>query len=443
MALGQWLWVAVVGTLSCGVCHVVGKVNQTHGKLNLEPFQAGKVEFCGAESDNSYVGKRPIWDDVARKFVAATVLNEGLLKSHHVILVLPVVPIDAGGEIVAQAFKSLPRKPIGTPSTSLTKVVLVGHSFEDGYDGITVGDDVCKSDLVDTTAARWFKDNTNALEILDPIDKPDCCPTKVNPTIDQQMPYLSMIFDEADPADPQKKLQTIKGNLLPIMIQKQSIELGSALGEAVADLIGPGGIYVKEKVLFVFTSDMSHNIKKKFTVELEKALVNTMTGSGFGPLVTDIEEIKKHDENPGGPEEFVTSAPYGYSSVVAAVKLAQTLKYRGAPLAITTSGHYEGEILVNGLEPCRGYATIMWTGSANTESDGLSSEIKQVAAKIPEFEKPEEIRHPGIQTYTDANTDELPKVIAAAPGPPKKPRVVALSQISAITRHLRIPFSSY
>merc|ERR1719428_752722 len=180
-------------------------------------------------------------------------------------MIAPVVPIFDGGEIVAQAYKALPRKPIAaTATTSLTKVVLIGHSYVDGYDGITVGAEACKAELVDKKAADWFKKYTMKPPVMNRRDEPDCCPTKVNPTIDQQMPYLSMIFDEPDSKDPHKKARTINGNLLPIMIQRQSVELGSALGEALTALVGPNGIWKKEHVLFVFSSDMSDGIKKKF-----------------------------------------------------------------------------------------------------------------------------------------------------------------------------------
>merc|ERR1719321_2428927 len=130
------------------------------------------------------------------------------------------------------------------------------------------------------------------------------------------MPYLSMIFDEPDPKDASKKLQTIKGNLLPIMIQKQSIEIGNALGEALTSLVGPSGIWNKERVLFVFTSDMSHGIKKKQALPLDKELVQTITNKGFGPTVNKVIKEKKSDQNPGGPTDFITMAPYGYSCVL-------------------------------------------------------------------------------------------------------------------------------
>merc|ERR1719321_107622 len=142
------------------------------------------------------------------------------------------------------------------------------------------------------------------------------------------MPYLSMIFDEPDPKDASKKLQTIKGNLLPIMIQKQSIEIGNALGEALTSLIGPNGIWNKEKVLFVFTSDMSHGIKKKYALPMDKDTVSTITSSGFAPTTNKIIKEKAKDQNPGAPADFITNAPFGYSCVLSAAKLAENLKYR-------------------------------------------------------------------------------------------------------------------
>jgi predicted class III extradiol MEMO1 family dioxygenase len=376
--------------------------------------QAGTVEYCGeADAPESFLGERPIWDDVCDRFVEATVLNQ--IESRHVIMVLPVAPVKDGGVIVAQAFKALPRKPVNY-LTSMTKVVLVGHSYVDGNDGITVGAEACRADLVDTKAARWFKKNTMNPMVLSRIDSPDCCPTHVNPTIDQQMPYLSVIFDEPDPDDPQKKIRTLKGNLLPIMIQKQSVDIGNALGEALTSLIGPTGIWNKEKVLFVFTSDMSHGIKKKFALPIDKALVNTIINQGFGPTVNMVNEEKAHDENPGSPEDFITHAPFGYSCVLAATKLAENLSYRGAPMAVTSSGAYEGAILTNGLDPVRGYATIVWVGDEQTEGEKIGTAVEQVTVAPEKSTTTTKAIHPGEQQYSQAKTD-APKLVGAAPYP--------------------------
>lgn len=412
LLLGQWLRAVVLATLSCSVCHGVRRVQ---GFLNVTNNpggrEAGTVEYCGGEGD--YLGEKPIWNTVGQKFVDATVL--GQVESRHVLMVVPVVPIDKGGELVAQAFKGLPRKPVGMATTSLTKVVLIGHSYVDGNDGITVGSEACRADLVDQEAADWFKQNTMNPVVLNRIDTPDCCPTMVNPTIDQQMPYLSMVFDEPNQTDALEKARTIKGNLLPIMIQRQSVDIGNALGEALTSLIGPSGIWNQEKVLFVFTSDMSHGIKKKFALPNDKAMVNVITNSGFGPFVNEVNKVKAEDENPG-TAEFVTRAPYGYSTVLAATKLAENLHYRGSPMAVSSSGFYEGKILVNGLDPVRGYATIVWIGDTRTVGEQAAS------APLPQTAGPSTsttttcVLHPGEQVYTDSGNDQLPKAVIPAPG---------------------------
>jgi len=413
LSLGQWLRAAVVATLSCSVCRGIlrvtaGRQNLTVGKSNPGGIEAGTVEFCGGDAD--YLGTKPIWNEVGTAFVEATVL--GQVESKHVVMVVPVVPIADGGVIVAQAFKALPRKPVGMATTSMTKVVLVGHSYVDGNDGITVGTQACKDDLVDKEAAKWFKQNTMNPMVLTRLDTPDCCPTMVNPTIDNQMPYLSMVFDEPDPNDSLKKARTIKGNLLPIMIQKQSVDIGNALGEALTNLVGPNGIWNQEHVLFVFTSDMSHGIKKKFAAEVDKALVSVITNSGFAPLVNEINTVKAHDQNPGSPAEFVTKAPYGYSSVLAATKLAENLKYRGSPMALTSSGAYEGNVLLNGEDPVRGYATIMWIGDARSVGEkAASAPAEQTFAPTTTTSTTAAI-HPGEQIFDDRSTPTpLPALI--------------------------------
>jgi len=263
--------------------------------------------------------------------------------------------------------------------------------------------------LVDKKAADWFKKNTMNPMVLSRLDAPDCCPTKVNPTIDQQLPYLSMIFDEPDPNDSTKKARTINGNLLPIMIQKQSVDIGNALGEALTSLVGPSGIWNKENVLFLFSSDMSHGIKKKFALPIDKAIVQTLVNGGFGPMVNMINKDKAHDQNPGGPADFVTKAPYGYSAVLAAAKLAENLKYRGAPMAITSSGAYEGKILVNALEPVRGYATIDWIGDTRTVGEKAASGPKPQTFAPTTTTTTTAAMHPGKQQHLDPTPP--PKIV--------------------------------
>lgn len=422
LTLGQWLYCAtVIAKFSCGFGRGVRshKLQAPDGGIPEHdpddvPLNGGKpagtVEFCGEPGD--FLGPRPIWNDVGEKFVEAQVLNQ--LESKHVIMVLPVVPIQDGGEIIAQAFKALPRKPVNY-LTSLTKVVLVGHSYVDGNDGITVGAEACRADLVDKKAADWFKKNTMNPMVLSRIDNANCCPTKVNPTIDQQMPYLSMIFDEPDPKDSTKKARTVKGNLLPIMIQKQSVDIGNALGEALTSLIGPSGIWNKERVLFVFTSDMSHGIKKKFALPIDKDIVAAITNQGFGPTVNKINKVKAGDQNPGAPTDFITKAPYGYSCVLAATKLAENLKYRGSPMAVTSSGAYEGKILTNALDPVRGYATIVWVGDARTAGEIEGAKPKSQTYAPTTTTTITLLNHPGDQQHSETVTDQ-PKFVGAAPG---------------------------
>lgn len=425
LTLGQWLCCATVAAmLSSGACHGIRKVRGLKpipggGIPEHDPEDvpknggtpAGTLEFCGDPGD--FLGQRPIWDDVGVKFVEASVLSQ--LDSKHVIMILPVVPVFEGGEIIAQAFKALPRKPVNY-LTSLTKVVLVGHSYVQGQDGITVGAEACREDLVDKEAAKWFTQNTMNPMVLNRLEEPDCCPTFVNPTIDQQMPYISMVFDEPDPEGetPTSKARTVKGNILPIMIQKQSVDIGNALGEALTSLVGPSGIWNKERVLFVLTSDMSHGIKKKNALPLDKELVNTITNSGFGPTVNKVNEEKEEDENPGGPADFITMAPFGYSCVLAATKLAENLKYRGAPMAVTSSGAYEGHILTNGLDPVRGYATIVWVGNKATPGEKLATAPKPQTFAPTTTTTTTAAIHPGEQKYQKTTSNKPPFVGAAA-----------------------------
>jgi len=307
-----------------------------------------------------------------------------LMESNHMILILPETASIASGAgmIAMQALASLPRR---TPtSMAYTKAVVVGHALgTDGKEGITLGKDVCDQHLVDMKASMWFRDEmptkVGKLAILHPGNDPDCCHEHVNPTLERQMPFLSQLFYETD-AD-SKETRTIDGNILPIMIQKQSLAVGNNLGLALKRLITGDGPWKNERVLFIFGSDMSHNLPREQALPRDKETVQKAVSSGFGPLLNYIKELQKSDAGSGAAVK--TAAPFGYAPFLAAVKMASDLEYTGSMVRLTNSGEFEGNTLTNMLEPVRGYASIAFGIDTRTKGQIIS-------AGPPENKYPEE-----------------------------------------------------
>lgn len=364
--------------------------------------QYGTIELCGGPGN--FAAGAPSWTDTLNEFHKVTPVT--VLQSQHVLIFAPAsAPLQLGGKVAVTAYKSLPPAH-GPVTTAMTKVVLVGHSFTDGVDGIAVGAEACNEHLVDKEAVKWFKEF---------VHRPTVVSTKIaaNPTLDQQMPYLSAIFDERNETDGSVLVKKIDGNLLPIMIGKQSLQLASELGEALTLLVGPEGIWKDERVLFVFSGDMSHKMIKIEAKPNDLEMANLVCQGGFGPAATKISQLKSEDTGSG--ENLFTKAPFGYAPLLAAAKLADNLHYRGAPMVISNSGEYGPGTLTNGQDPVNGYVSISWVG--NNLTPGQMRALRPGPNTLP----------PGTTTTTTETTTSSilteadltappPQAVGVAPG---------------------------
>merc|ERR1719387_1168761 len=106
---------------------------------------------------------------------------------------------------------------------------------------------------------------------------------------------------------------------------------------------------------------MSRNMNKNDALQMDAETVDKIAQSGIGPTASWIVQYKANDKDHGDPSTFYTEVPEGYAAVLAATKLAEMMEYTGSAMTITTSGEFVGDPLRNGLDPCFGYTTIVFT----------------------------------------------------------------------------------
>lgn len=316
---------------------------------------AGKIEVCGASDGSNLLGPKPTWNNVSQLLLDANVLNTQF-SSEHVIVINPTVPYNAGGVVAARAFAKLPRS--GAMSTKMTKVVVVGHVYgAGGGDGILIGADVCDSRLVDQNAVDWLK-NTVPTRLGKPtVLDAGACSEKINPSLEQALPFLSGIFSTEDGN------RTLEGHVLPIMLQHQSADMGKEIGDALHLLVAEEGVYQDERVLFVFGGDMSHNLGKDVAAAVDKTTLDKILGSGFGPVANYVADLKAKDvaDPSGDPLKLKTQAPFGFVTVLGALRLAGNMGMQAQLMNRANSGEYEGNTMTNALEPVRGYGSVVFT----------------------------------------------------------------------------------
>merc|ERR1719333_271558 len=130
------------------------------------------------------------------------------------------------------------------------------------------------------------------------------------------------------------------------MIQKQSYEMGRDLGDALAFLVSDDkSPWNKERVLFLFAADFSHGLPKKRQQTVDKQTAEKAVFAGFGSFLTYLDGLKKEDS---AGKMFT---PYSYAGVLTAIKLSESLGYKGQIMAVQSSGDFEGDPLKNALDP--------------------------------------------------------------------------------------------
>jgi len=280
------------------------------------------------------------------------------LESNHMVVVVPKTAAHEHGEsmISARLYASLPLQPGGTGfETSMTKVVLVGVDEDGESEGLYIPN--C-GEFWDEGAAKTLKAHAGSM-----VNGPSFLASKATDTLINQTPFINMILGER-----------LKGNVLPLVLSKQSYQLAQQTGDLLASLVGTGGAYQAERVLFVFAADLSHNLEKQWAKPRDTETVTKMTSEGFGAVLKYFQKMK---EVSVGDEH---RRPYDYGSCLGAVKLAENLALRGASIAVANSGDFIGATDRNDMEIVRGYASVVYL-----RDDRTKGEIASATAEAPEL----------------------------------------------------------
>jgi len=242
------------------------------------------------------------------------------IETRHMVMISPSTPLHAGN-LATEAFASLPKVVTedGFSVAEFTKYVIVGFSQAHGPTGLIVGDDVCGgAGFADDDAASFFRHNVPeklgflAPQLLNCLKDGQCAEERSPKNFAAQMPFLQAITKNK-----------LAGNLLPVVMQSQTADLGAALGEALALLVGPSGIWEGERVLFVFGSDLSSGLPAATAKDCDEATSKMVVERSAAQLATFFRKLKAGTAGAWCSSD--NALPAGPGSVVAARRVAEVL----------------------------------------------------------------------------------------------------------------------
>jgi len=308
------------------------------------PFPA--IAACDGDSAPEY--------PVATGFLTdASALTLAQVESHHIVGVVPHSAALATGEaaVSAQLYAALPRIPVDGGSgfeTAMTKVVLVGVSDDQSTEGFWVPP--C-GELTDENAVKWLLEAAPKM-----VNGPPTLAAKADPALANQVPFVDLVLGERK-----------KGGVLPVVMGKQTPQLAQQMGDLLGKIVGSGGPYQQNRVLFLFAADLSRNLEKKWAQPRDAETVGKMVAEGFGSVLTYFNGLK--DVQLAGEHR----RPVDFAGVLAALKLAENLKLRGAEVRVGSSGDFIGATDRNDLEKVRGYASVLFLRDDRTPGEKLSA----------------------------------------------------------------------
>lgn len=242
------------------------------------------------------------------------------IETRHMVMISPNTPLQAGN-LAVEAFASLPKVVTedGFSVAEFTKYVVVGFSQAHGPTGLIVGDDVCGgAGFADDDAANLFRHNVPkkqgflAPRLLNCLRDGECAAERSPVNFAAQMPFLQAITKNK-----------LAGNLLPVVMQSQTADLGAALGEALALLVGPSGIWEGERVLFVFGSDLSSGLPAATAKDCDEATSKMIVERSAAQLARSFRKLKAGTAGAWCSSD--DALPPGRGSVVAARRVAELL----------------------------------------------------------------------------------------------------------------------
>jgi len=242
--------------------------------------------------------------------------------SHHAVLIAPTDPLKSGGGFAADGYAALPRIiKDGNFSTAFTKFVVVSHGRKLGLDGITFGADVCgAAQLTDKIAADYFR--SDAMErlghyvprMLSCAKLGNCEQHELPIGVASQLPFLAAISGPGSP---------LKNNVLPVVLHGQGVRLAARLGDALSLLVQPGGVWEAERVLFVFSGDLSLGLAAVQADLCDTKTAELVSERGVPQIASYFDGLLKGQAQEGCPGP--AAAPRGYAPMLAAARVAENL----------------------------------------------------------------------------------------------------------------------
>lgn len=286
------------------------------------------------------------------------------IETRHLVLIVPSTPLQSG-DVATEAFASMPKvvNEVGDSVAEFTKYVVVGFSQADGPTGLLLGDDVCGgSGFADDDAVNYFRDDVPETlgnigpRLLNCLSDGECANERSPDNLAAQMPFLQAITKSK-----------LAGNLLPIVMQNQTAELGAGLGEALALLVGPKGIWEGERVLFVFGSDLSRGLPAETAKDCDDATAKFIAEKSAAQIATFFRGLKAGTAGAWCSSD--NALPAGRGSVIAARRVAEELSLT------TTSTRVSNNVLE------------AWAATSGQKQDTAAASAPAPAAAKPKVEK--------------------------------------------------------
>jgi len=268
------------------------------------------------------------------------------ISTRHAVIVTPSNPF-AGANFTMQAFLALPKLSVaGKLTTAFTKFVVVAHSTLQGPKAISLGIDVCgnSSGLTDTLAASFLrKDVFQRLGSFAPqvvhCGPSEPCPEPTPQALAQQLPLLNALLGPG---------RSIKGSLLPVVIQGQDVMEASRLGDALGYLVHDGGIWDAERVLFVFAGDLSAGLPAQQEQMCDDRTAQVIAQRGVPQIAEYLHTLLQGGARAGCPGP--AAVPTGYGPILSAARVAGQTKMRNRRITTSRSvAHVGFEAPVLGL----------------------------------------------------------------------------------------------
>merc|ERR1719240_1280199 len=190
--------------------------------------------------------------------------------------------------------------------------------------------------MTDPTATNWLRDKATKLVGGAPL-----LDSASTAGVDFQAPFIDIVLAEKRHA-----------NVVTLIMGQQSNQLGQQVGDLLYSLVHGDGIWVRKKVLFVFSGDLSKNLDKEWARDRDGTTLEEVTGGSFNTMITYVEQLQQASEG----EE--SRAPVDFAAVLASMQLSQNLGLTGKVIMFGNSADYIGDPSTNQNDLVQGYGSV-------------------------------------------------------------------------------------